>query len=293
MWVRHISRPSGFRSLRGREIGPHDTANSPRVCVINEAFAKHFFAGRDPIGNHVTINSASTEIIGIAKDARENSLRGAIEPKFYVAADQNSGAFTFEIRTMVDPNRMVKAMRRSLLDVDGNLSISEVQTLDQKVAEQNAQPTLIADVCTMFGVIALFVASIGIYAVLTYNVARRRNEFGIRMALGAGKTRITGMVLKDTGFMIVAGLVAGVIAAFVSVRLLAAQLYGVNATGPRWSLANYEHVDSATQLYGIGAMDLRTIAGTISLLVAIALLAAYVPAIRAAGVNPASALRHE
>jgi predicted permease len=283
----------GIPLLLGREIAPRDALTSPRVCVINEAFAKHFFAGHDPIGKHVTINSASVEIVGVAKDARVNSLWGASEPKFYVAADQNLGAFSFEIRTIGDPNRIVNAVRQSVLGVDENVSVSDMQTLDQKIDAQNAQPRLIADVCTIFGVIALFLAAIGIYAVLSYNVTRRTNEFGIRMALGAGRCRITAMVLGETGFVTVAGLIAGLVAAAAAARLLATQLYGIQAMGPRWSLARYEHVDSATQLYGIGAMDLTTIVGTAGILVVVALIAGYVPAGRAAKVDPASALRHE
>ncbi len=135
----------GIPILAGREIGPRDEAASPRVCVINEAFAKDFFAGPNPIGKHVTINSVRTEIVGIAKDGRGNSLRGAIEPKFYAAAGQNLGEFSFEIRTIGDPNHLVNVVRRSLLAVDENLSISDIQTLDQKIDAQNAQPRLIAD----------------------------------------------------------------------------------------------------------------------------------------------------
>ena len=116
----------GIPILLGREIGPHDGPTSLRVCVINEAFANHFFAGRSPIGRHVTINSASVEIVGIAKDARVTSLRGAIEPKFYAAADQNSGAFSFEIRTTGDPNHIVKDVRRGVSGLDEDLSISDV-----------------------------------------------------------------------------------------------------------------------------------------------------------------------
>jgi ABC-type antimicrobial peptide transport system permease subunit len=168
-----------------------------------------------------------------------------------------------------------------------------VQTLRQKIDAQNAQPRLIADVCTIFGAIALFLAAIGIYAALSCNVARRTNEFGIRMALGAERSRITGMVLKETGWMIVAGLLAGVIAAAAAARLVATQLYGLTAAVPRWSLTSYEHVDSGTQLYGIRAMDPLTIAATICILVAIALIAAYIPAARAAQVDPAAALRNE
>jgi ABC-type antimicrobial peptide transport system permease subunit len=173
--------------------------------VINEAFAKHFFAGRNPIGKHITISSVPTEIVGIAKDVRVSSLRGAIDPKFYAAADQNMGAFSFEIRTTGDPNRLVNLVRRSLSEPDETLSISEVQTLDQKINTQNAQPKLIADIGAIFGVIALFLAAIGIYAVLSHSVARRTNEFGIRMALGAERRRITGMVLKQTGLLVAAG----------------------------------------------------------------------------------------
>ncbi|HEX4750022.1 MAG TPA: FtsX-like permease family protein, partial [Bryobacteraceae bacterium] len=283
----------GIPILTGRAIGPHDGTTSPHVCVINEAFAKHFFSGRNPIGKHVMISSVPTEIVGITTDARVNSLRGAIEPKFYAAADQNTGAFSFEIRTIGDPNRLRNVVRRSLLGIDENVSISDMQTLDQKIEMQNAQPKLIADISTVFGVIALLLAAIGIYAVLSCNVALRRNEFGIRMALGAERSRITGMILEQTGLMIVAGLIVGVITAAVAARVLAAQLYGVNVAGPRWSLARYEHVDSATQLYGIGAMDLPTIAVTICILVGSALIAAYIPAARAARVDPASVLRQE
>ena len=283
----------GIPILMGRGIGPHDGATAPRVCVINEAFAKHFFSGRNPIGKHITISSVPTEIAGIATNTHANSLRGAIEPKFYAAADQNGGAFSFEIRTIGDPNRLVNIVRRSLLGADENLSISDMQTLGQKIDMQDSQPKLIADISAIFGVIALFLAAIGIYAVLSYNVARRSKEFGIRMALGAEQSRITGMILGQTGLVIVAGLIAGVIAAATASRVLAAQLYGINATEPRWSLARYEHVDSATQLYGIGAMDLPMIALTICILVASALIAAYIPAARAARVDPASALRQE
>ena len=98
--VQEYFSTTGIPLLLGREIGPHDGAASPQVCVINEAFAKHFFAGRNPIGKHITVNSVPLEIVGIAKDVRVNSLRGPIEPKFYAAADQKSGAFSFEIRTV-------------------------------------------------------------------------------------------------------------------------------------------------------------------------------------------------
>jgi ABC-type antimicrobial peptide transport system permease subunit len=195
----------GIPILTGREIELHDGPASPRGCVINKAFATRFFPGREPIGKHVMINSVPAEIVGIAKDARANSLRGTIEPKFYAAADQNRGVFSFEIRTIGDPKRIRNVVRRRLLGIDENLSISNMQTLDQKIDMQNAQPKLIADISTIFGVIAVFLAALGVYAVLSYNVARRRSDFGIRMAFGAERSRITGMILKQTGLMAVAG----------------------------------------------------------------------------------------
>lgn len=283
----------GIPILAGRDIGPLDTATSPRVCVINEAFARHFLAGRNPIGRHVIVNSAVAEIVGVAGDARVNSLRSAIEPKFYMAADQNGGAFSFEIRTVGDPDRLSGAVRAKIAAVDENLSISDLRSLDQKIRMQNAQPRLIADLCAAFGVIALLLAAMGICAVLSCNVAQRTNEFGIRMALGAESRRIVGMILGETGLTIMAGLIAGILASAAAARLLAAQLYGSNMTGPRWSLARYEHVDSATQLYGIGALDPATIAVTTCILLAIAFIAACIPAARAAQVEPATALRHE
>lgn len=284
---------TGIPILAGRELETGDRPPSPRVSVINEAFAKHFFSGRNPIGKHLTISSVPTEIVGIAANARVSSLRGAIEPKFYAAADQNSGGFSFEIRTRGDPRLLLNEVRRTIGKADENLSISDVQTLDQKIDAQSAESRLIADISAIFGGVALLLAGMGIYAVLSYNVSRRLNEFGIRMALGAERSRITAMILRQTAQMVAAGMIAGAIAAAAAARVLAAQLYGSSATGPRWSLANYEHVDSATQLYGVRAMDAPTIAVTIGILLAGALIAAYIPAARAAQVNPASALRQE
>jgi predicted permease len=290
----------GIPMLLGREIGFRDTANSPRVCVINEAFAKRFFSGRNPIGKHVAYagddtHRPSMEVVGVAKNARVHSLRGNIDPKFYAVGDQSDdwGSVTFEVRTTGDPDRMLSTVRKTILAVDANLPIESARTLSQLVEEQNAQPRLIAQLCTIFGILALVLAATGIYGVLSYGVARRTNEIGIRMALGAGKRQVIGMILKEAGLTITLGVAFGVAATIVTARLMATQLYGLNATGPRWSLANYQHVDSATQLYGIRAMDRLTIGVAIGILAAVALIAAYVPAARAARVDPVNALRHE
>jgi ABC-type antimicrobial peptide transport system permease subunit len=177
--------------------------------------------------------------------------------------------------------------------VNGSLDIKTVQTLGETLAAQNAQPRLVAELSSIFGVLALILAATGIYGVLSYNVARRTNEIGIRMALGASVRSVTSMILKETGIMIATGVIAGSIIAGVCTNLLAPQLYGPAASGPRWSLASYEHVDTATQLYGVTAMDPLTITSVIGLLALTALLAAYIPAMRAARIDPISALRRE
>ncbi len=287
----------GIPMVLGREIGLQDIAPSRPVCVINEAFAKHFFDGRNPIGRHISYavdnNRRTLEIVGVAQNARVNSLRGKIDPKFYTASDQTWQRAWLEVRTWSDPLRLSNEIRKTILAVNGGLDVQTVQTLGQTLAAQNAQPRLVAQLSSIFGILALILAATGIYGVLSYNVARRTNEIGIRMALGAEGSRVIGMILKETGWMIGAGVSAGVAAAAALTRLIATQLYGGGATGPRWSLARYEHVDSATQLYGVNAMDPVTIAVVIGLLAAIAFLAAYIPASRAARVDPMNALRHE
>lgn len=282
----------GIPMLLGREISSRDTSKSAPVCVINEAFAKRFFPGHNPIGKHVTTTfPRPMEVVGVAANARVRSLRGNIDPKFYAPADQTGGASWFEIRTTVDPNRVSTAVRKTILAVDGDLSIESARTLDQLIETQNAQPGLVAELCAAFGILALVLAATGIYGILSYTVARRTNEIGIRMALGADKRLVARMILEETGAMLAFGMLAGVAAAAVMARLLAAQLYGIASAGPRWSLAQYQHVDSATQLYGLRAMDLPTLGVAVCILCVAGLVAAYVPAARAARVDPMNALR--
>ncbi len=288
----------GIPIVLGREVDLRDMRRPPRVCVINEAFAKRFFAGRNPIGRYFTTigseedgkdASRRMEVIGVAKDARVASLRGAIDPKFYVAGD---GSW-FEIRTSGDPNHLRNAVRSAILSVNANLPIQAERTLGQTLAAENAQPRLIAQLATTFGVLALFLAAIGIYGLLSYGVVRRTNEIGIRMALGATRASVIGMILKETGYLILGGSIAGVAAAAAAAHFFALQLSGLDGAVPRWSLERYEQVDSAVQLYGLRAMDSFTIGVAVAAVCVIGLMAAYLPALRAARVDPVQALRNE
>ena len=267
----------GIPLLLGRDIGQQDTAASPHVCVINEAFAKLFFKDRSPIGRHITEKFGDKknmmEVVGVAKNARDHRLRGDVPPRFYIPADQGMDGpnefARFEIRTAGDPEQMIATVRKTILGVNENLPIGSARPLVESVDRTNAQPRMVARLCSIFGVMALLLAATGLYGVLSYGVARRTNEIGIRMALGAGKGRVIQMILRETGVMIAIGVVAGVIFTAIGVQLV------------------------KSSLYGLSALDPSAVAVSVAILVLVALVAGYIPAARAARVNPTQALRHE
>jgi predicted permease len=270
----------GIPMLLGREIGPQDTAVAPKVCVINEAFAKRFFADRSPIGHRITeildssnSNGTSMEIVGVAKNARDQVLRDKIPPRFYTAADQAvgevPGAVRFEIRTVADPDAMLNTVRKTITQVDAGLPILSAHSLGALVDASNTYPRMIARLCTFFGIVSLGLAAIGLYGVMSYRVGRRTNEIGIRMALGAGRGRIIRMMLMETCVISLIGLAVGFLASWMTTGML------------------------ATQLYGLSALDPLTIFVAFGVLSVICLLSGYIPAMRAAGVNVVKALRQE
>jgi predicted permease len=267
----------GIPLLLGREPGQQDTAASPHICVINEAFSKVFFAGRNPLGRHITEKfgdkKTTMEIVGVAKNARDHRLRGEVPPRFYFPADQGmygpNEFANFEIRTAGDPEQMIEAVRKTILSVNEDLPVGNARALVESVDQTNAQPRMVARLCSIFGVMALLLAATGLYGVLSYGVARRTNEIGIRMALGAGKARVIQMILRETGVMIAIGVVAGVIFTAIGVQLV------------------------KSSLYGLGALDPMAVVASMAILGVVALVAGYIPAARAARVNPTQALRHE
>jgi ABC-type antimicrobial peptide transport system permease subunit len=175
----------------------------------------------------------------------------------------------FEIRTAGDPGQLALAVRKTILAVNEDLDLGRARTMTETLARTNAQPRVMARLCAVFGVIALLLAATGLYGVLSYGVARRTNEIGIRMALGAGRASVVQMVLRETSIMIILGVVLGIGATVGLTRLI------------------------ASKLYGLSALDPLTIVTAVLILAMVALIAGYIPASRAARVNPVSALRHE
>lgn len=267
----------GIPLLLGRDIGQQDAMNAPRVCVINEALAKLFFKDRNPIGRHVTQKfgdkKSVMEIVGVAKNARDHRLRGDVPPRFYIPGNQgmqgpNEWAI-FEVRTAGDPDQMSSTVRKTILSVNEDMPVGQGVAMALSVDRTNAQPRLVARLCSIFGIMALLLASTGLYGVLSYGVARRTNEIGIRMALGAGKLRVINMILRETGVMIAIGVVAGVIFTAIGVQMV------------------------KSKLFGLGALDPWAVLSAIVILTMVALVAGYIPASRAARVSPTQALRHE
>jgi predicted permease len=267
----------GIPLLRGREFTFQDGAQAPHVCVINESFANRFFAGRDPMGRHVIEKFGEQknvmEVVGVVKDARDHALRGEVPPRFYVAGDQgmqgpNEWA-TFEIRTARDPELMLSAVRKAIVGLNEKLYPGNGRPLVESLEHDVARPRMISRLCTAFGIAGLLLAAGGLYGVLSYGVAKRTNEIGIRMALGAGPRAVIGMILRETGVMIGLGAVIGTGLTLACTRIIAARLYGLSTLDP------------------------VTIGASVAILAIVGLVAGYLPAARAAHVNPIAALRHE
>ena len=268
----------GVPILRGRELTLADMTATSKVCVINQAMAKDFFEGRDPIGKHIKDlypgSKSEYEIVGVARDFRTDSLRGKVVRHFYAPAANAIGGGVppfvgFEVRTVAAPASMAAAIRHKIQEVDRAIDIGKPRTVEELIDRRVLQPRIIAELSSLFGGLALILAAIGLYGVLSYAVARRTNEIGIRMAVGAGRSRVVWMILRETFAMLAAGTLVGGTAAVALARLVESQMFGVKGSDP------------------------RTIAGAAALLAAIAAFASVFPAMRAAKVDPMIALRVE
>jgi predicted permease len=268
----------GVPIVRGRELTAADMTPASKVCVINQAMVKDFFEGRDPIGKHIKDlypkSTAECEIVGVARDFRTDALRGNVRRHFYASAATGVGgipsAARFEVRIVASPASVLPVIRRKIQEADRAIPIDEQpRTVEELIDRRVHQQALIAELSSFFGGLALVLAAIGLYGVLSYAVARRTNEIGIRMAVGAGRAAVAWMVLRETLVMLAAGAVIGGTAAVWLSKLVASQMYGVKGSDP------------------------LTIIAAAATLAVIAVFASLFPAMRAARVDPMTALRVE
>jgi predicted permease len=270
----------GTRLLRGRVIDEHDTPSAPRVTVINEMFARKFFPNEDPIGQHLGMgdvsHSGDYEVVGVVEDAKYQDTRGPAYATFFLPLLQapsgepvRGWVSAIELHVAGRPENIEPAVRKTLADIDPNLTVLKVVSFGELVARNFNQERLIARLAELFGALALTLACIGLYGVTAYAVARRTHDIGIRMALGAERANILVMVLRSAFAQLGLGLAIGIPVALVGGRVLADQLYGVK---------NYD-----LMIVGLATM----------VLVFAAFLAASIPARRAARVDPLVALHYE
>ncbi len=263
--------------VMGRGITQHDDTNSPKVAVVNQTAARKLFGTDNPLGRRVNFgvrDVSSFEVVGVSRDAKYSNVRQEVPPTAYVAIRQDAmGQANFALRTAVDPMSVAGAVRAAVHDVDGNLPIFDVKSQADYANASINQERLFAGLSTSFGGLALALAAIGLFGVMSYSVARRTSEIAIRMALGARQRGVLFMVVRETLAMVVIGIVIGAPSALGATRLAQKTLEEV--------------------LFGLKARDPLTFVIAVAGLLAIGILAAYIPARRAASVDPMVALRYE
>jgi putative ABC transport system permease protein len=282
--------PGYFQALRlplvrGRDFTEDDRLGAPGTIIVNEWLAERFWPGTDPIGKRLTLDDLDQNpewltVVGVARNAARGKWAAAPDEEMYLPLlqsrlylERKGGPFSFltlVVRTTTDePAALAPSLRTAVWSVDGNVAVSEVQTMEEVVARATASPRFYVLLLGSFAAAALALAGIGIYGVMSYSVAQRRNEIGIRMALGAQPMHVMRLVMGEAVSVAAAGAAVGLVVAALLTRLMGGLLYGVAATDP------------------------LTFAGVCAVLALVALVATYVPARRAVRIDPLVALRAE
>ena len=270
----------GIPLLAGRTFGPQDNATSPKVAVVNQAFANKFFPNQNAIGRRFTYDPKKPdewEIVGICRDAKYSSQREDVPATMYSSFRQErplNGA-TFEVRTAGDPAAAVASVRTAVREIDPNLPVQNVKTQVEQADETLRMERLFAKLITLFALLAQQLAAIGLFGVLAYTVSQRTHEIGIRMALGADRSSVLKMIVRQGMTLAVLGVVLGLVGAYVLTKYLES-----------W-------VGLSKMLYGVKVSDPLTYGLIAVLLTVVALIACYIPARRATKVDPLVALRYE
>jgi predicted permease len=279
----HFFETLGIPIIAGRAFGQQDTFTSPKVGVINQSLAKARFPGQDPIGKRFSIGGHNSDghggklttdlvqIVGVCGNSLYTNLREQPPPQFFIPYVQQTevGGMTYEIHTAMKPEAILPVLRKVVRQVDPDLPLVNVRTQDQQIDVDLQQERLFVALTSGFGLLALTLACVGIYGIMAYSVANRKNEIGIRMALGAQPGQVRRMILRESTWLAVAGIVVGVSASLLLARLVKSMLYGIQSYDP------------------------PTLVGGVLILLVVALAASWIPARRAAGVQPMEMLRHE
>ncbi len=264
----------GIPILRGRAFNSHDTETSPDVAIVSAAMARQIWGTEDVVGRQFRWDAADPpiEVVGVAQDTKVRTLGEAPRRHLWLPFAQQGGRLLFVsavVATIGDPSAMPEVFRREVKALDSNVPLFEAKTMQQHLGIMLFAPRMAAFLLSGFGILAMVLSTIGLYGVLAYSVARRTREVGIRVALGADRGRVVGMVVREGMTMVIVGVAVGLALSAVAMRPLAGLLHGVSAVDP------------------------LTFAGVAVMLTVVALLASYIPARRAANVDPMVALRYE
>jgi len=264
----------GIPIIRGRDFTDQDKADSKDVVVISEKTAQHFWPGQDPIGRRLKPGSSTSktpwrEVIGIVKDVRQNDFIAAPKMQMYFTYRQlkDLAPNALVVRTSIEPLSLAASVRDAIWSVDKDQTVADIDTMEHIVAEAVARQRFSMLLLGLFATLALLLASVGIYGVMSYSVAQRTHEIGIRIALGATRGDVLQMTIKQGLKLVGSGMILGLAAAFLLTRVLQTLLFGISATDP-------------VTFFGISLV-----------LLAVAILASYIPALRATNVDPLVALR--
>jgi len=256
--------------------GPESWNWAPTTILINEKFSKKYFAGRNPIGLHLGFGTdpgthTDMEVIGVVKDFKYTNLRDEIPEQAFIPylGSPFLGEMTVYLRTIVDPNQLMSAVRSRVRDMDSNLPVYAMRTTEVQINNSLSTERMIASLSAVFGFLATLLAVIGLYGVMAYTVAQRTREVGIRMALGAQRWDVLRMVISESLLLVASGVAIGLGAVLAAGRLVASLLFGLAST------------------------DAPTIAVAIAVMVLVSAFAGYLPARRASRVDPMAALHYE
>jgi predicted permease len=267
----------GIPMVAGRNFTAQDVEAPQRFSIVNQALARKYFPNQNPIGRRfsmddVTVKNRSwLEIVGVAANTRYANLQQETPPLHFDLYRQSKdiGGATYIVRTRLKPDAIVPSLRAVVNDIDRDLPLLDVRTQRQQIDDTISQQRVFASLTAAFGILALALACVGIYGIMAYAVSQRTNEIGIRLALGAERRQVRGMVLKEAGWLAAVGVVVGVAVALWLGQLVKSMLYGLRPSDP------------------------ASLVGAAGLLLGVALLAGWIPAMRASRVEPMEALRHE